>query len=181
MNVAELSGGDAFPFALQIRDLAGDQLQRTRGAGQFQDDGLMRIAGPAPAPGGDFKGLGQQGVAGEHGDSLAEHLVVGQLAAPVIVVVHGGEVVVDQRVGVDALDGAGQGQRVGFVAAAGRGRGEAQRGADALAAGKQRVAHGAVDGGRLGGGGGQEAGRGRDPRRRCAWREILQVEGPLRR
>ena len=164
------------PFAFQIRDLSGNQLQRAGGAGQFQDDGLVRIAGPALAPGGDFKGLGQQGVAGQHRNALAEDLVVGQFAAPVIVVVHGGKVVVDQRIGVDALDGAGQRQGVGFVAAAGRGGGQAQGGADAFAAGKQRVAHGAVDGGRFGRRRGQEPIQGPVNGRGARGQKILQVK-----
>ena len=107
----------------------------------------MRIARPAFALGGDFKGLGQQGIARQHRDALAEDLMVGQFAAPVIVIVHRGKVVVDQRVGVDALDGTGQGIRVGFVAPTSRGRRQAQGGADAFAAGKQGVAHRAMDGG----------------------------------
>ena len=72
----------------------------------------MRIAGPASAERGDFECLGQQGVAGEDRDALTEDFVVGELAAPVIVVVHGREVVVDERIGVDALDGAGKRQGV---------------------------------------------------------------------
>ena len=45
-------------------------------------------------------------VAGEHGDRFAERLVNGRLPAPQIGVVHARQVVVDQRIDVDRLDGA---------------------------------------------------------------------------
>jgi len=51
---------------------------------------------------------------------------------------------VDERVGMDALDGAGQRQGVGFAPAAGGSRREAKRGAHPLTAGKERIAHGFV-------------------------------------
>ena len=95
---------------------------------------------------GDFKRLRQQRVARQHGDAFAEHLVVGRLAAAEIVVVHRRQIVVDERVGVDALDGARQRQGVGFASAAGCRRGEAKRGAHPLAAGEERIAHRLVDG-----------------------------------
>ena len=66
----------------------------------------MRIARPAFGLRGDFKRLRQQRVAREHGDAVAENLVVGWLAAAEIVVVHRRQIVVDERIGVDALDGA---------------------------------------------------------------------------
>ena len=56
------------------------------------------------------KCLGLEGVAGQHGRALAEDLVVRRLAAAEIVVVHAGQVVVDERIGVQHLYGAGHGQ-----------------------------------------------------------------------
>ena len=53
----------------------------------------------------------QQRVAREHAQRLAELPVRRQPAAPVVVVVHGGQVVVDQRERVRALDRHGSGQR----------------------------------------------------------------------
>ena len=60
------------------------------------------------------EGLGQQAVADQDGHAVAEDDVRGRPAAPHRVVVHGRQVVVDERVGVDQLDGAGgrQGERV---------------------------------------------------------------------
>ena len=73
--------------------------------------------------------------------------MVGRLATAEIVVVHRGQIVVDERIGVDALDGARQRQGIGFASAAGRRRCEAKRGAHPLAAGKERIAHRLVNGG----------------------------------
>ena len=49
----------------------------------------------------------QQGIAGQNRRGLVERLVAGGPATPQIVVVHGRQIVVDQRIGVDHLDGAG--------------------------------------------------------------------------
>ena len=58
----------------------------------------------------NFERDGEQRVAREDGDAFAEDLVRGRPAAAEVVVVHAREVVVDERVGVDALDGAGGGE-----------------------------------------------------------------------
>ena len=118
--------------------------------GQLQNDLLMGIARPALAMGGNLKGLGQQGVAGEDGNAFPENFMAGEFAAPIVVVVHSGKVVVDERIGVNTFDGAGQGQGVGFISATcGRG-GEAKSRPHAFAAGEEGIAHRPVDGGRLG-------------------------------
>ena len=94
------------------------------------------------------EGAGEQRIAGQDGDGLAEDLVRGRLAAPQVVVVHGRQVVVDEAVGVDHLHRAGQ-RHQRLVGAAHRlPRGQHQQGADALAAREEAVAHGAMDGGR---------------------------------
>jgi hypothetical protein len=90
--------------------------------------------------------LRQQSIAGEDGDAFAEHFVVGRLAAAEIVVVHRGQIIVDQRIGVDALDRTRRRQGVHVVPAAGLGRGEDERRPHPLAPGEERVAHGAVNG-----------------------------------
>ena len=127
-----------------------NQLQRAGGPGEFQNNFVVRIAREFFALRGDLKRLRQQGVARQHGDAFAEDLVVGGLAAAEIVVVHRGQIVVDERIGVDALDGAGQRQGVVFRAAAGLGGGQAKRRTHSFAAGKNRIAHGFVDGGGFG-------------------------------
>ena len=68
--------------------------------------------GPARlALGHQAHGLGEQRVARQDRGVLAVELVAGGPAAPQVVVVHGGQVVVDERVGVHQLDGRGRGQQ----------------------------------------------------------------------
>ena len=75
-------------------------------------------------------------IAGQDSNAFAKNFVIGQFAPPIIVVVHGRQVVVDERVSVDALDGAGQRHGLGLRAATGSGGCQAQGRAQALAAGK---------------------------------------------
>ena len=56
------------------------------------------------APEHEAVGLREQPVAGEDRDVLAERDMARRPAAPQVVVVHRGQVVVDERVGVDELD-----------------------------------------------------------------------------
>ncbi len=63
----------------------------------------------------------------------------------------------DERVGVDQLDGAGGAHGVGGITIAGFGGREAEDGTEAFSAGKDRMPHGLVDGGGPGRRAGQEA------------------------
>lgn len=95
----------------------------------------------------DGEGLGEEGVASEDGDGVAEDLVGGGAAATEIVVIHAGEVVVDEGVGVDQLDCASCGKCCIGIATAGFGCGEDEDGPQSFASGEDRVAHGFVNGG----------------------------------
>ncbi len=64
----------------------------------------QRAAGVA---GEHFEGQRLQGIARQHCGTFVKRLVAGRLAAAQVVVVHGWQVVVDQAVGVDHLDGDG--------------------------------------------------------------------------
>ena len=83
----------------------------------------------------------QQGVAGENGGGFVIGAVDGRLAAAQIVVVHAGEIVVDERVDVDALDREAGPDRAlpGDPEQAGGGDGEER--SKPLAAADGRVAH----------------------------------------
>ena len=151
MDILKLSGRDFLPLGLEVGDLPGDQLERSGGASQFENDLWVRVTGPTLALDSHLEGLGQERVARQDGDTFAEDLVVGRLASPEIIVVHGRQVVVDERVSMNAFNGTGQGQGNVRIATAGRRGGQAEGGPHALAAGEKRVAHRLVDGGRLGG------------------------------
>jgi hypothetical protein len=78
---------------------------------------------------------GQERVAGENRDVLAEYLVVGWLSSAEIVVVHARKIVMDQRHGVDHLDGASGGHGNGLGSTDELAGGDAEHGAYTLAAG----------------------------------------------
>ena len=97
---------------------------------------------PVRRRGHDLKGLGEQAVPGQDGGGLVKLLVAGGPAPAQIVVVHGRQIVVDQGIGVDHLQGAGHGQGFARVAPHRVRRGQAQDGAQPFAPHEQAVVHG---------------------------------------
>ena len=92
-------------LGLDIEHLAADHAAEAGGAGEAEAecDADVGVA-VGRGIGEDVEGEGQQAVAGENCGGLVERLVRGRAAAAEIVVVHGGEVVVDEAVAVDAFD-----------------------------------------------------------------------------
>ena len=161
-------GGRMDAFGLDVDDLAADHAGGDcGGSADAGADGEGEVAEDGDDGGGwggevgeDLEGEILEGVAGEDGDGFTVGDVAGGLAATEVVVVEGGEVVVDEGVGVGHLDGGTELGCAGRELAGGcdHARGfHAEDGAEALAAGEDAVAHGAVNGVRLGGGGGEEA------------------------
>ena len=130
-------------LAFQIHHLAPHQAGGAGGEAEFAHHRQQSIGGnPRAAQGHHLEGAGEQGIAGQDGVGLAVHLVIGGSAAAQVVVVHGGEIVMDQRHGVDHLQGnaGGHGQfAVGAGQLAGR---QAEDRPQALASRQQGVAHG---------------------------------------
>ena len=98
----------------------------------------------------NFVGLRLQRVPGQDGDGFAENFVAGGTATAQIVVVEGGQVVVNQGIGVQHFQRCAEfldafGQRSGDHASGL----DAEHGAQALAAGEHAVAHGLVNGDRM--------------------------------
>src|SRR5437868_3131955 len=79
------------------------------------------------------------------GDAFAKDLVIRGPAAAKIVVVHAWQIVVNERVSVDALDCAGVRQRVVERSGARLGGGEREHGAQTFSTGEEAVSHGRVD------------------------------------
>ena len=94
------------------------------------------------------KRLGQQPVARQDRHPFAGDDVQRRPAAAHRVVVHGRQIVVNQRVGVDQLDRARGGHRQRAVAADRVGAGQAEHRPQPLAAGREAVAHRVGDDGR---------------------------------
>jgi len=129
-HVGDLPRGDSADSscAPELQDGSERAVRGDAGAGACTGDVLERER--------------QERVAREQRRGLAERDVVGGSAAAERVVVHARHVVVDERRGVHHLDGAGHrdGRRRGTAHELARG--DRQRGAEALAAREDGVAHG---------------------------------------
>ena len=171
----EIGGGrDAFGF--DVDDLAADHAGGEAGvdvagaadAGADSDGDFAQDGDDGSGGRGELRdGLERErleGVAGEDGDGFSEGNVAGRMAAAQIVVVERGQIVVNERVGVQHLQRAAEvGGTDGQLAVSGHhARGlHAEDGAKAFAAGEDAVAHGTVDGM------GQRLGRGEKPFEGC--------------
>ena len=96
MDVAQLRAVDAAALGLEIGHLAGDQFLASGRRRDFTEDFAEIVTLRALDVRRDFEGNRQERVAGQDGDAVAEDLVAGGAAATEIVVVHAGEIVMDE-------------------------------------------------------------------------------------
>lgn len=94
--------------------------------------------------------MGQKSVTREDSYSFAIDAVVCGAAPTEIIVVHAGEIVVNEGVGVNAFDGASGGNCKGLFSPNGSSGGEAEDRAKAFAPCEKTIAHGAVNEGWIG-------------------------------
>lgn len=94
--------------------------------------------------------MGQKAVTREDSDSFAIDAVVCGATSTEIIVVHAGEIVVNEGVGVNAFDCASGGNCKGLFSPNGSSSGEAEDRAKAFAPCEKTIAHGAVDEGWIG-------------------------------
>ena len=97
--------------------------------------------------------MGQKAVTREDSDSFAIDAVVCGATSTEIIVVHAGEIVVNEGVGVNAFNGASGGNCKGLFSTNGSSGGEAEDRAKAFAPCEKTIAHGAVNEGWIGLGG----------------------------
>ena len=138
-----------FAFAFEVENLSADELFGTSTDRKFGEVGADGKALGGWGVGDKVKGFGLEGITGENGDGFAKDFVRGGATTAEVVVVHGGEVVVDERVGVEELGGAGGEEGVGLAAATSFGGGEGEDGAQSFTTCEDGIAHGLVDFGRL--------------------------------
>ena len=93
----------------------------------------------------DREGFGEEPIPCQHRDAFSEDDMSGGLTAAQIVVVHAGQVVVHEGVGVDDLNRTGGTEGVPGISTAGLRSSETENGPEALAAREDGVAHGLVD------------------------------------
>ena len=137
MNGFDEFGRGLVVFAFDIEHLAADHaIDGADGVGDEADDLDCRSRRRVET-GKDFKGAGLQRVAGEDGDGFAERHVAGGFAATQIVVVECGQVVVDERVGVQHFDSCTQALNAAWNRTSdGDGSLHGEHGTQALAPGK---------------------------------------------
>ena len=123
--------------------------------GQFGDEIGGRVAAVGFCPGDGGKSFGEKAITREYCDRFAEDAVIGGAAATKIIIIHAGEIVVNQGVGVNAFDGASGGNCEGLVSSNSPSGGEAEDGTQAFASCEKTVAHGSVNEGGLSLGGNQ--------------------------
>ncbi len=148
MNVFQRRSVHRLATRLHIGDLPADHpINSAGGRADFGDD---------LDPSGSFersarerlKSPRQQSVPRENSHRFPEYLMTRRLAAAQIVVIERRQVVMDQRIGMYELDRATNLNRARQLVRKHPRRCKAQNGPNALAAGKNAVAHGAVDRGR---------------------------------
>lgn len=145
MDFDQFFEGDPFFFRIQIEDLTGNQSEAARGMSEFGNEvgGGESPVWFCPSDGG--KGLGQKPVPRQNGDGFPEDAVIGRASAPEIIIIHTGEIVMNEGIGVNAFDGAGGRQGEGFGSTSGPGCRQAEDGTEPFSSGKQAVPHGLVD------------------------------------
>ena len=113
--------------------------------GEFGDEIGGRVAAVGFCAGDGGESFSEKAIARENRDGFAENAVIGGPTAPKIIVVHAGEIVVNEGVGVNAFDGASGGNSDGLVSSHSPSGGEAENGAKPFASCEKTVAHGSVD------------------------------------
>ena len=132
-------------FGGEIHHLAAGHARGTGRAGEFRDELrpderiLVRRLG-----GQHLKGERVERVSGENGGAFVVSAVDGRLATPEVVIVHAGQVVMDQRVDVDAFDGEAHAKRTLPVDMEEAAAGDDEQRAKPLAATDRSIAHGFV-------------------------------------
>ena len=152
MQKVDLFGGEFLPFEVAVDRLAQHHAPDAAVVGQFLHQGRFDVV-VQRGGGQQVEGVGVERIAHQHRRHLVEASVQRRLAAAQVGIVHDGQVVVDQRIGMEHLHGQRHG--VGSLKQQRRARfhhPQQQPRAEALAAGQQHHRQGVVKGGMEAGG-----------------------------
>jgi hypothetical protein len=151
VNIFEHAFVAGFTFSFEVGNLAADHAAiGADGFGDHSEDSKAAL-GLDGRHGESLEGESEQGIAGEDRGSFAENFVVGGLTATQIVVVEGGEIIVNQRISVNQFESAADFDgSIGLRRKDSRGF-QTEDGANAFAAGENAVTHSGVNGNGQGG------------------------------
>src|SRR5450432_921952 len=110
MNVTKLRMTDWLTFSFKVGDLSGDQSSAAGGDGNLAENLAKIIVKRGVCFGRNLERDCQKSVACKYCDAVAEDFMTGGPAAAEIIVIHAREIIMDERIGMDALDGAGEGK-----------------------------------------------------------------------
>ena len=131
------------PFRREVEHLPAGHAAEARRARQLQHErGAHACLAMHLLARHHVEGERQQRVAGQDRGRLVEGLVHGRPPAPQVVIVHGRQVVMHQRIAMHQFERAAGGQRAVAVGAEQRGALHQQERAQAFAAAQRRMLHG---------------------------------------
>ena len=130
-------------LGFNVKHLAAGHAVLAGGAGEFgeQSEAYRRIGMDIGAT-EDFEGKGQKRVAGKDGGRLIEGAMERRTAAAQIIIIHGGKIVMDQRIAMHAFKGCSDRQSTGRRDVEEPRAFDHQKGAQALPRPQRGVAHG---------------------------------------
>ena len=145
-GLATLDGQDLLFCALplltaDIQHLAANHAQATGTFGQ-DTDGIAHRFTLQFCGGCNGEGICQQCVTGKDSHSFTVDLVVGESATAVIIIIHAGQVVMDQAICMDHFHSCSQGRCLLPVATAQSAKLKSENRPQPLATGKQAILHG---------------------------------------
>ena len=141
MQQLQLPPAEGVALPGHVQSLTAHHSRGTGGSGQGGYGGDDALRGQL-CLGQLAKGRREQAVTRQNGRGLAVYHMVGGAAPAELVVVHGGQIVVNEGIGVDHLHAAGEGQGILHPAAAHAAGLQGQHRPDPLASGQQGILHG---------------------------------------
>ena len=128
----------------RIQHLSAHHTVRTAGTHQHPQRLQTRVSGQHGSLQNQSVGRRLEGVSRQYCQGLTVNLVVGGFTPAEIVIIHAGQVIMDQRIRVDQLQCAAKGQRQVPVNAAQPGKLQRQHRSDPLSAAQDRISHSVI-------------------------------------
>ncbi len=125
--------------------MSGDEAKTARGVSKLLDQSSRGIAAVGRGARYGGEGFGEECIPSENGDCLTIDAVVGRATSAEVIIIHAGKVIMNQGVGVDALDSAGGGKCVRLLASDSLGGGKAEDRSKSFSPREEAVAHRLMD------------------------------------